>query len=115
MLMHETSVAESIIDTIIEKTNELGKKPLSATISCGQMNAVNDEVMDFAFEVVSKDTVCDGMSLKIIHKPLFAVCRKCNHRFEFDIYSPLCPACKGVEFNLEPDSPLLLEEIEFED
>lgn len=113
--MHEISVAESIIDTIIEKADELGKKPLSATISCGQMNSINDEVMDFAFAAASKDTVCEGMRLKIIHNPLFATCRKCENNFEFDIYSPLCPACDSIEFNLQPDSPLLLEEIEFED
>lgn len=113
--MHETSVAESIMDTIKEKAAELGKKPLSATISCGQMNAINDEVMDFAFEAVTKDTICEGMALKIIHKPLYATCRECNNEFEFDIFSPLCPKCNSVEFNLQPDSPLLLEEIEFEE
>jgi hypothetical protein len=35
--------------------------------------------------------------------------------FEFDLYNPHCPGCRREEFDFEPDAPLLLEEIEFEE
>ena len=113
--MHETAVAESILRTILEHTDNVGAIPVSATISCGQFNTLNDEVMQFAFETAAADTVCRHMKLNIKHIPLRATCKQCKTTFEFDIYNPACNQCESTEFDFEPDAPLLLEEIEFED
>lgn len=113
--MHETAIAESILRTILENAEQMGAKPLSAVISCGQFNAINDECMRFAFEAAAAGTVCEGMTLVIRHVPLRATCKKCNTTFEFDIYRPVCKQCDSMEFDFEPDAPLLLEEIEFEE
>ena len=113
--MHETMIAQSIADAISKEAAKHNAKPIAAKISCGQLNPINDEVLNFAFEIVAKDSVCQGMKLQIVHIPLKGKCKKCGDMFDFDIYSPGCPACKSKEFNIEPDAPLLLEEIEFED
>jgi hydrogenase nickel incorporation protein HypA/HybF len=112
--MHETMVAESILHTIIEQAKQVGAKPISAVISCGQFNTLNDEVMGFAFETAASGTVCEGMKLEIKHIPLQAKCKQCKTVFEFDVYKPACSQCDSVEFDFEPDAPLLLETIEFE-
>jgi hydrogenase nickel incorporation protein HypA/HybF len=113
--MHETAVAESILNTIIEQAEQVNAKPLSAVISCGQFNALNDEVMGFAFETAAAGTVCEGMTLEIRHVPLRAKCKQCDVVFEFDVYKPACSQCESMEFAFEPDAPLLLETIEFEE
>jgi len=113
--MHETAVAESILQTIIQHADETGAKPISAIVSCGQFNTLNDECMTFAFEVAAAGTVCEGMTLSIKHIPLRATCKKCNATFEFDIYNPMCSECQSTEYDFAPDAPLLLETIEFED
>lgn len=113
--MHETAVAESILHTIIEQAKQVDARPISAVISCGQFNAINDEVMGFAFEAAAAGTVCENMRLNIRHIPLRATCKKCDTTFEFDVYKPACSQCDSMEFDFEPDAPLLLETIEFED
>lgn len=113
--MHETAVAESILQTILEQAEKVGARPVSATISCGQFNALNDEVMQFAFEAAAADTVCRHTKLNIKHIPLQAKCRQCGETFVFDVYKPVCSQCDGAEFDFQPDAPLLLEEIEFEE
>ena len=113
--MHETAVAESILRTIIAEADKAGAKPVSAIISCGQFNAINDEVMGFAFETAAAGTVCESMTLNIKHIPLRATCKKCKVVFEFDVYKPACSQCESTKFDFEPDAPLLLETIEFED
>lgn len=113
--MHETAVAESILNTILEQAEEVNAKPVSAVISCGQFNALNDEVMTFAFETAAAGTLCEGMSLEIRHIPLQAKCKQCRIVFEFDIFNPACSKCDSTEFDFEPDAPLLLETIEFEE
>lgn len=113
--MHETMVAQSVFDSVLEQAKLHDKKPLSVTISCGQFNPINDEAINFAFEMVAKGTVCEGMKLKVVHKPLTAKCRACENKFDFDIASPSCTKCDSSEFDFAEDAPLLLEEIELED
>jgi hydrogenase nickel incorporation protein HypA/HybF len=113
--MHETAVAESILNTIIEQARQVSAKPVSAIISCGQFNALNDEVMGFAFETAAAGTVCEGMTLEIKHIPLRATCNQCGATFEFDVYNPHCPQCERDEYDFLPDAPLLLETIEFKE
>ena len=113
--MHETIVAQNIFKAIEAEAKKLNAKPLSAKISCGQFNPINDEVLSFAFEIAASGSVCEGMKLNIVHIPLSAACNKCRKTFEFEIYSPICPHCESIEFKLEEDAPLLLEEIELED
>ncbi len=112
--MHETIVAESLLKTISTESKKQNAKPVSAKISCGMLNAVNDEILSFAFDAIAKDTPCEGMKLEIEHKPIQGKCRSCSEIFNFEICQPKCPKCESTEFDLLPDAPLILEEIEFE-
>ncbi len=112
--MHEMMLAESILKSISAETEKQKAKPLSAKISCGILNAVNDELLIFAFEAAAKNTVCEGMKLKIEHKPIQAHCGNCGQTFALELGAPNCSKCGGSDFDLLPDEPLMLEEIEFE-
>jgi hydrogenase nickel incorporation protein HypA/HybF len=114
MLMHETMVAENLLTTISAESTKQNAKPVSAKISCGTLNAINDEILCFAFEAVAKGTLCEGMRLEIEHKPMQGKCKNCNETFNFELCRPKCPKCESEEFDLLPDAPLMLEEIEFE-
>ena len=113
--MHETMIAQSIVDAIAKEADKHNAKPIGAKISCGQLNPINDEVMNFAFEIAAKETICEGITLEVVHMPLKADCESCSRTFEFNIYSPACMYCGGTNINIQSDAPLLLEEIEFED
>jgi hydrogenase nickel incorporation protein HypA/HybF len=111
--MHETVVAQNMIDVVLQEAQKHQKKPVRITVSCGQLNALNDEVFGFAFEVVGKGTLCEGVQIDIEHKPLQGQCRDCHKIFDLDIDHALCSACQSDVFQLLPDAPLILEEIEF--
>jgi hydrogenase nickel incorporation protein HypA/HybF len=113
MLMHETMVAESLLTTISAESTKQSAKPVSAKISCGTLDAINDEVLCFAFNAIAKGTPCEGMRLKIEHKPIQSKCKNCDETFDLELRQPKCPKCGGGEFDLLPDEPLMLEEIEF--
>jgi hydrogenase nickel incorporation protein HypA/HybF len=114
MLMHETVVAESLLATISEEATKQNAKPISAKISCGTLNAINDEILRFAFEALAKGTMCEGVNLQVEHRSIQARCKKCNQDFEVQLPQPRCPGCGSEDFELLPDAPLVLEEIEFE-
>jgi hydrogenase nickel incorporation protein HypA/HybF len=113
--MHETMIAESLLTTISDEAAKMGAKPVSAKISCGTLNAINDEVLDFAFEAITKGTLCEGMELHIDHKPIQGRCKNCQGRFDIEFTRPVCPQCGSEDFDLLPDAPLILEEIEFQE
>ena len=112
--MHETMIAESILTQISEEAAKQNAKPVSAKISCGKLNAINEDVLSFAFEAIAKGTVCETMKLRVEHKPLQAVCKDCKSSFAVDFSNIKCPDCKSENLEIMPDAPLLLEEIEFE-
>jgi hydrogenase nickel incorporation protein HypA/HybF len=114
MLMHETMVAESLLATISEEAKKQNGKPVSARISCGMLNAINDEALCFAFDAIAKGTSCEGIKLEIEHKPMQGQCKSCNKYFEVKPSRLKCPKCDSEEFDLLPDAPLLLEQVEFE-
>lgn len=112
--MHEMTVAQSLLAQILDEAAKQNAKPILAKISCGKLNALNDEILSFAFDAIAKDTLCQGVKLEIEHKPLQAKCKTCNHVFEIEFSKPQCEKCNGQEFELLPDAPLILEEIEFQ-
>jgi len=112
--MHEATVAQSLIEVILQEAEQRHAKPVRAKMSCGELNKINDEVLSFAFEAIAKDTLCEAMVLQIEHKPLQARCRTCGQVFAVDISNTQCPGCGAGDFELLPDAPLVLDEIEFE-
>ena len=112
--MHEMMVAENLLTVISDEAAKRNAKPIGAKISCGRLYAINDEALSFAFEAISRGTSCEDMKLKIEHKPIQARCKKCDEGFDTDFTNPQCPKCKSEDFELLPDAPLILEEIEFQ-
>lgn len=112
--MHETVVAQSLLEAISLEADKQGAKPIGAKMSCGELNGVNDEVLSFAFEALAEGTPCEGMVLRIEHKPIQAQCHACARSFDVTLSNAQCPNCSGDDFELLPDAPLVLEEIEFD-
>lgn len=112
--MHEAMIAENILENVLASTPKKGKVT-RIVISCGQINALNDEAMRFAFGAAAAGTICRDAKLKIKHIPLKGNCRSCGSEFEFDLYDPKCSKCGKSDFSIGDDAPLLLEEIEFEE
>jgi hydrogenase nickel incorporation protein HypA/HybF len=113
--MHEMAIAQSVLAAISAEAKKQKAKPIAAKISCGVLNGINDDALRFAFEAISKGTVCEGVKLDIKQKPIQARCKKCSETFAFDLHEPNCPKCRCDDFELLPDEPLMLEEVEFDD
>lgn len=113
--MHEAFVAKNLLAVILEEAAKHNSKPLAAKISYGKLYVINDESLCFAFEALSKGTLCEGVKLEIEHKPILGRCKNCNQSFDVEFSSQRCPKCGGENFELLPDAPLVLEEIEFQE
>jgi hydrogenase nickel incorporation protein HypA/HybF len=112
--MHEAMVAQNLLEKISEEAAKQNAKPISAKISCGKLYVINDEALCFAFQAIAQGTTCESMKLQIEHKPIQAHCKNCDLDFDIEFSQPACPSCGEDDFELLPDAPLILEEIEFQ-
>ena len=111
--MHETMVAQNVLNAILQESEKRNLRPVGAKISCGQLNTLNDDVFCFAFAALAKATPCEGIELTIEHKPVQAKCRDCKQVYAVDFAHPACSSCASEDFQLLADAPLLLEAIYF--
>lgn len=112
--MHEATVAQAVFDAVSAEAAKQKARAIAVKLSCGLLNVINDDALLFAFEAIAKDTPFEGLKLTVEHKPIQGKCRRCSRAFNFDITRPSCGYCGSSDFELLPDAPLLLEEIEFE-
>ena len=74
-------------------------------ITVGDLTNLGDDQMEFAFEVMTRDTILSGAKLIIDHEHVRLFCGECNYDGEADILRnegydhsvPIlsCPRCKG--------------------
>lgn len=111
--MHEAVIAQGLFTSINQESSGQKGRPVKAKITCGVFNAVNSELLDFAFAAIAQGTICEGIKFEVEQKPVRAVCNECGIEFVLDLILAKCP-CGSEDFKLQPDAPLVLEEIEFE-
>ncbi len=63
--MHEATIAQSVLEAISAEAKKQKARPIAAKISCGVLSGINNETLRFAFEAISKDTVCENLKLNI--------------------------------------------------
>jgi len=112
--MHEAMVAQSLLAAISSESSRHNGRPIAAKISYGQLYTINDEALCFAFQALARGTPCEDVKLEIEHKPPQGRCKDCQNEFELELSAPRCPGCGSERFELLPEAPLLLEEIELE-
>ncbi len=118
MLTHELSIAQMIIDTVLEVAEREGaSKILSVEIRVGELTMVNTEQLKFCLEVLSEGTTAEGASFRIETVPGVFRCKECGHEwrarveddpalhsaFGSDVASLLgerCPECGSRDFEI---------------
>jgi len=96
--MHELSLARSIMDIIEEyDLRHHFKKVNSLKLSFGKLSSVEPSALEFAFEVLSKETKAEGASLEFEVLPVILYCTVCGENVSAEHYQATCPLCEGGE------------------
>lgn len=95
--VHELSIAQGILDTVVEQAKEHeATRVVSIRLRIGELTAIVDDALMFAFEVLSEDTCAKGARLDIEHVPWQVRCSDCAHEFTVVDAYPQCPRCDRV-------------------
>ena len=93
-LVHELSVAESILELVEQTATQHDAKRVSSfTLKVGELTAIVPEALRFAFEILSKGTRADGARIDIVTVPWRVACSACNRPYDVTGGLPACPSC----------------------
>lgn len=108
--MHELSVTESVLKIACEHAEKAGaKKVTDINLVIGQLSSIIDDSVEFYWQMITKDTLCEGAKLHFSRIPAKLVCLKCDHQYVLNRELIPCPKCgsarirvlSGDEFNID--------------
>ena len=93
--MHELSIAISMIDQILEESENRGGLDIEAVhLRLGTFSGVDKEALLFAYEMACEGSPLQGSRLVIESIPLVVYCEACRkERIPPSIYELGCPEC----------------------
>jgi len=99
--VHELSIAQSLIEVAIREADCVGAVRVT-TLVCriGALRQVDEVILQEAFRIARRGTICQEGSLSIEKTYVQALCPRCDTRFPVRNWEWRCPGC-GTE-GLDP-------------
>ena len=111
--MHELSLSSAIVNTVVKHSE--GRRVTSVALRVGKLRQVIPDTLEFYFEFVARDTVCEGATLvqEVIDARLR--CAPCDHEWGIEIPAFRCPLCGGSDVSIASGNEFEVESIVVED
>jgi hydrogenase nickel incorporation protein HypA/HybF len=115
--VHELPATEGILATALETAAEAGaEQVLAIDLVIGDLSSIVDDSVQFYFDILSRDTIADGATLRFRRVPGEALCFGCGHRYTVrPPLDPACPACHAYAVRVSGGDDFFIESIEVSD
>jgi hydrogenase nickel incorporation protein HypA/HybF len=111
--MHEVSIMAEALRMAVDAAKSAGAgRVLKLRLRVGILSGVVPEAMQFAFDVVCRDTMARGASLEIEPVPAACWCAACRAEFECADFFNECPRCHNVSGELRRGRELEIADVE---
>jgi len=113
--MHETALALSILDVVVEKCREAGGHTVDEVrLRIGFAAGVMPEALSFAFDAAKATTVAEHAKLIIERVPVSGVCNECKKGFTVSEvqYVFSCPACNSKFIDIKTGREMEIVDME---
>lgn len=112
--MHELSLSSAILETALRHAD--GRKVNSVEVTMGALRQVVKSSLEFYFEIVSRDTACEGARLVCNEVEATVKCNDCSTP-AWTLDQPIfrCPSCGGSDVEVLSGTEFLVESIDVED
>ncbi|MCE1184516.1 hydrogenase maturation nickel metallochaperone HypA [Zoogloea sp.] len=113
--MHEMSLAEGIRQIVEDAARAQGfRRVRSVILEIGQLASVEVESLRFCFDVVMKDSIADGATLRIDTLPGQGWCMQCACQVDIAaLYDP-CPRCGSYQVQAVGGTEMRVKELEID-
>ncbi len=113
--MHETALALSILDIVVEKCSEAGGRTVeSVRVRIGKAAGVLPDALQFAFDAAKATTVAERAQLVIEPVPVGGVCNDCKKEFTAGDaqFVFACPLCGSKSFEIRTGREMEIMDME---
>ena len=107
--MHELSIAQSVVDTVLERTGE--RHVTTVRLQVGRLSGVVPDALTFCFDLAAAGTPLDGARLEIEEPTGRAHCRDCDAEFGLQDLILLCD-CGSADVEVMSGRELQLTSVE---
>ena len=115
VVMHEASIALSILDIVAEKCREQGCRAVdSITVQIGKAAGIMPDSLVFAFDAAKETTPAKNAKLIVQTVPVGGQCNECKKEFiaEDAQYVFACPLCGSQSFEITSGREMDIVEME---
>jgi hydrogenase nickel incorporation protein HypA/HybF len=100
--MHEASVAQAILDIVLEEANRAqASEILNIEIVLGELACISDDAVKAYFDIISEGTAAKGAELVFKKNNAIFECKKCGKEYNRSSFEFACPYCGGEGFLLK--------------
>jgi hydrogenase nickel incorporation protein HypA/HybF len=113
--MHELAVTESILQ--IAEKNAIQSDAIKVTdiyLVIGNLSSIVDDSVVFYWDILSKNTICEGSTIHFKRTPATMLCLACEHTFDLSGELIPCPNCGSFQLKVQSGEEFFLESIEIE-
>ena len=111
--MHEMTICESIIGQLEDERLRRGFGSVKRLrLEIGMLSCLDPDALRYAFEISTRETFLDGMTLEIDRPPGDAKCLDCGAEVQVSNRLDACPACGGSRLDASGGAQMRLIEME---
>ena len=111
--MHELSVASAVLNTAVKHAD--GRRVKHVCVHTGALRQVVPESLRFYWEIVARDTECEGATLELVEVAARLHCRDCDREWSPELPVFRCPGCGGSDVEVAAGEELSVDYIEVEE
>jgi hydrogenase nickel incorporation protein HypA/HybF len=111
--MHELSVATAILNTALKHAED--RRVSVVSVRVGAMRQVVPGSLRFYWEIVARDTACEGATLELVEIATELRCSGCERRWSPEIPAFRCPDCGSADVRTLAGEELEVDYIEVEE
>lgn len=113
--MHELSVTENILDIALRYARPEGaSRVTSIHLLIGRLSSIVDDSVQFYWDFVSQDTICQGARLEFERVPARLLCHACGNEYTLESDLTPCPRCQSSQVTILAGEEFRVESIEIE-
>jgi hydrogenase nickel incorporation protein HypA/HybF len=110
--VHELALSGAIVNTAVKHAG--GQRVTLIHLRVGRLRQVVPETLDFYFQFVARDSLCEGARLEQEPVAPWLRCRACGHQWPVEIPAFRCPTCSGADVEVASGDEFEVESIEIE-
>jgi len=111
--MHEGNFTEQIVEAILSELKGFSdKRPERIRVKVGEMLHLEEESVRLHYEILTKDTVLEGVQLDLQPVPVTIRCEVCKREaMAEDHHLLICPHCHSLEVQVTGGDRIEIEAI----